>query len=61
MQVITIVTILQVLTILIVLVEATEYFVSVDGDDSNPGTLQKTLETCTKSSDHVESWGHVYD
>ena len=35
-----------VLDILFVLDEATEYFVSVDGDDSNPGTIEKP-------------WGHV--
>ena len=38
---ITITTSLQVLSILTVLIEATEYFVSVDGDDGNPGTLEK--------------------
>ena len=41
MQLIAIIISLQVLSIMIVLVEATEYFVSFDGDDSNPGTLQK--------------------
>lgn len=41
MQLIAIIISLQVPSIMIVLVEATEYFVSFNGDDSNPGTLQK--------------------
>ena len=60
MQLIIIITSLQVLSIMIEHVEAKEYFVSFDGDDSNPGTLQKQKavtvlnpgDTCTIREGH---------
>ena len=42
--------IITVLSSLTVLIEATEYFVSLDGDDSNPGTLQKPWRHVQKAA-----------
>ena len=43
-------TIISVLSVLTVFVEAIEYFISLDGDDSNPGTLQKPWRHVQKAA-----------
>ena len=51
----------QVLAVLLAVNEATEYFVSVDGDDNHPGTLEKPWRhVATKGCQQFDSWRHMH-